>query len=83
MLGLFTLPVLDGETGEIIGITPPSMGMDTNLGAILRCEGGGFTFLDDKGIVSIHEAARPWVEEEEAKRWGFVPATRLTTAIAV
>ncbi|MBI4803957.1 MAG: hypothetical protein HY795_01840 [Desulfovibrio sp.] len=83
MLGLFTLPVLDGETGEIIGMTPPNMGMITNFGAILRYEGCGFTFLDDNGIVSVHDAARPWVEEEEAKRWGFAPATRLTTAIAV
>jgi hypothetical protein len=83
MLGLFTLPVLDGATGEIIGMTPPTMGMITNLGAILRCEGGGFTILDDRGVVSVHVAARPWVEEEEAKRWGFAPVTRLTTAIAV
>lgn len=83
MFGLFTLPVLDGATGDIIGMTPPSMGMMTNLGAILRCEGGGFTFLDDNGVVSVHHAARPWVEEEEAKRWGFAPANRLITAIAV
>ena len=83
MFELFSLPVLDSATGEIIGMTPPSMGMMTNLGAILRCEGGGFTFLDERGVVSVHGAPRPWVEEEEAQKWGFVPATRLITAIAV
>jgi len=84
MRGWLTLPVLDGISGDIIGMIAPRQGLVTNYGAILRYEGSGdFTFEDEQGIVSRHREASPWVEEDEALRWGFIDKARLTTAIAV
>ena len=84
MRGWLSLPVLDGVTGDIAGKIPPRQGLKTNCGTILRCEGGGcFTFVDENGVLLRHQKATPWVEEEEARRWGFTNHTNSTTAIAV
>lgn len=84
MRGWLSLPVLDGVTGEIVGMIAPRQGLKTNHGAILRYDGSGdFTFADDMGVIVQHRDASPWVEEEEALRWGFVDHARLATAIAV
>lgn len=72
MRTLFPLPVLGDLTGEIIGLIPPRTGMMTSLGTIVHMEGPrSFVFSDSFGVRARHAQARPWVEEEEALRWGF------------
>lgn len=72
MRALFSLPVLDDATGEIIGIIAPRPGMMTSMGAILMVEGpGAFVFSDSNGVRASHGHAKPWVEEAEARNWGF------------
>jgi len=84
MRGWFSLPVLDSVSGDIIGMIAPRQGLMTSHGAILRYEGcGDFTFEDQGGVVIRQQDASPWVEEDEALKWGFVDQARLTCAIAV
>lgn len=84
MRGWMSLPVLDGITGDIVGMVTPREGMKTSLGSILRCEGAGsFTFQDENGVMILHRQASPWVEEEEARAWGFTINDYPATAIAV
>jgi len=72
MRALFSLPVLDGVSGEIIGIIAPQAGMVTSMGSILLVEGPGvFIFSDHNGVHIRHEHAKPWIDEDEAQRWGF------------
>jgi len=72
MRGWLSLPVLDSVTGEIIGVMSPRQGLVTNMGVILRHEGGSdFTFRDENGVLVRHPNAKPWVREEEARRFGF------------
>jgi hypothetical protein len=84
MRGWLSLPVLDGATGDIIGMISPRPGLMTNLGTIQSYEGGGdFTFRDENGVLVRHPKASPWVQEDEALRWGFADSAYLITAIAV
>jgi hypothetical protein len=84
MRGWITLAVLDGVTGEIAGNIRPRKGMKTSLGTILRfSDGGTFTFQDEGGVVARHRQAEPFVEEDEARKWGYACAHPLTSAMAV
>lgn len=83
MRGLFSLPVLDSVTGDVIGMIPPNPGMVTSLGSIRRCDGNCYTFVDENGVTAVHDGAWPWVEEEEAVRWGFVERGCTACAMAV
>jgi hypothetical protein len=84
MLDRFSLPVLDGGTGDIIGAIAPRPGLATNLGVILGYEGDGyFIFSDENGVITRHPQASPWVLEDEAQRWGGIDNAYPITAIAV
>lgn len=84
MRGWMSLPVLDGVTGDIVGMITPRQGLKTSHGSILRYEGAGsFIFLDENGVRIHHRQASPWVEEEEARAWGFTVNDYPATAIAV
>jgi hypothetical protein len=83
MRALFSLPVLDDATGEIIGLIAPRPGMMTSMGSIMQVEGpGAFIFSDSNGVLAMHGHAKPWVEEAEARGWGFSTQCE-TCAVAV
>jgi len=84
MRGQLSLPVLDGVTGEVIGVISPRKGLITNMGVVLNHGANrDFTFRDANGVLIRHPHARPWVQGEEARRWGFVGASYRATAMAV
>lgn len=79
-----SLPVLDSLSGEVIGMIPPRQWLVTNLGTIQHYDGhGAFIFVDSNGVVVTHPQPSPWVELEEAQRWGFMEREYVPTAIAV
>jgi len=84
MRGRYSLPVLGGITGDVIGVISPRKGLVTNMGVVLNHGANrDFTFRDENGVLVRHPHARPWVREEEARRWGFIDASYRATAIAV
>jgi len=81
MRGWLSLPVLDSVTGEIMGVMSPRQGLVTNMGVILSHEGGSdFTFRDENGVLVRHPNARPFVREEDARRFGFAGSPYLMPA---
>jgi len=56
----------------------------TNLGTIQHYDGeGGFVFVDANGVLARYSEATPWVELDEAVRWGFMERDYSITAMAV
>jgi len=79
-----SLPVVDNMSGEVIGMIPPRQWLVTNLGTIQHYDGGGgFVFVDSNGVVAQYSEATPWVELDEAVRWGFMESDYSITAMAV
>ena len=84
MRGRMSLPVLDDVSGEVMGVIEAQEGLLTSLGVFLgMSDEGALTFVDAGGVVSRHPQARPFVMEDEARKWSFVQAQAQSLAMAV